>query len=284
MAEVQANPTALQPGNAAAAPQGNQQQSSVSSQPQIDHNEYNSLKTQVEQYKRAAEAGNGYKPFYETSRKHGLTDPKQLDELGSLYATINKHGLSAKQVTQMFASDLAEKSDDPGTVSKAEMERMFGERFSKFEADNIRKQAEAQHKAALDADCVAFGPTKIRAIKGLEDSDDDVAQLLADAAENRYWKSLKPYGDDSPLKGQFQPGGSQALESAFGGVKSAWDKHVAAKTLAIGKAARTSGQSTTPVGQSGGQGKPEAQTAGSGGNKRERLQAAADAVMAARKR
>lgn len=284
MPEIQANPTALQPGQAAAAPSGNPQQSTVLSQPQIDPNEYARYKADAEKYQREVDRVKGMLPLFQAAQQAGFKDPAIIGKYGEFHKKATENGLSPDQLMGIFTRQVAEQSDDPAGMSKAQIETMIGETVTKRQADFIRDQAEKQHNAGFAADHQGFVPAKLKAVKGFEDLDDSAAEFYAAAGEGLYYKGLKPYGEDHPLKGQYQPGGAEQLESVYGKLRAFRDSQRASQTLAIGAAARKGTPSNTPAGSNAGQGKPE--TNGSGGrpSRRERLEASAERVMAEKRR
>jgi len=235
-----------QPGNS--APQPTQRQDL--SQPQIDPNEF-------AKYKREAEQARGMRPYFETGNKYGLKTPDQLNEVGELYQTLQRQGIRPTQVAQMFGQQVAQQmtpGESPADLSKAEIERMIGEKLSKAEADMIRKAAQRDHDSTIDNEYNEFVPDKLKSVLG-ENANDALVELAKYAAIGKYSEVRNQYGEDHPLKGMFGPAGKEGMESIMSWLKDSATKLKASQSLALGAAARKT-SAPTPAGNGAGQGQP----------------------------
>lgn len=248
----QTTASAGQPGNTATQPgNGTAVSSQPLSQPQIDPNEF-------ARYKREAEQARGMRPYFEAGNKYGLKSPDQLNEVGELYKTLSERGIKPSQVASMFGAQVAQQTDSASEVasmSKADIERMIGERLTKAEADMIRKNAEREHESAINSEYDQFSPENVKTWLG-DGADDTLAELARYAAMGKYGEVRQTYGDDHPLKGMFGPAGKDGLGKIQSWLKESATKLRASQSLALGAAARKTA-SSTPAGNGSGQGQPK---------------------------
>jgi len=248
----QTTASAGQPGNTATQPgNGTPVSSQPLSQPQIDPNEF-------ARYKREAEQARGMRPYFEAGNKYGLKSPDQLNEVGELYKTLSERGIKPSQVASMFGTQVAQQTEsasDVANMSKADIERMIGERLTKAQADMIRSQAEKEHESSVTGEYEQFTNDNVKAWLG-EGTDDTLAELARYAAIGKYGEVRKAYGDDHPLKGMYGPAGKDGLGSIQSWLKESATKLRASQSLALGAAARKTATST-PAGNSSGQGQPK---------------------------
>jgi hypothetical protein len=249
----QTTQSAGQPGNTATQPgtSGTAASSQPLSQPQIDPNEY-------ARYKREAEQARGMRPYYEAGNKYGLKSADQLNEVGELYKTLSERGIRPSQVASMFGNQVAQQTDSASEVanmSKADIEKMIGERLTKAQADMIRAQAEKEHESSVSGEYDRFTTDTMKGWLG-EGADDTLAELARYAAIGKYGEVRKPYGDDHPLKGMYGPAGKDGLGEIEKWLKESATKLRASQSLALGAAARKT-VSSTPAGNGSGQGQPK---------------------------
>lgn len=248
----QTTASAGQPGNTATQPgNGTPVSSQPLSQPQIDPNDYARLKRIEQQY-------NGQKSYYDAGSKYGLKSPDQLNEVGELYKTLSERGIKPSQVASMFGAQVAQQTEsasDVANMSKADIERMIGERLTKAQADMIRSQAEKEHESSVTGEYERFTTDTMKSWIG-EGADDTLAELARYAAIGKYGEVRKAYGDDHPLKGMYGPAGKDGLGEIEKFVKESATKLRASQSLALGAAARKTATST-PAGNSSGQGQPK---------------------------
>lgn len=248
----QTTASAGQPGNTATQPgNGTAVSSQPLSQPQIDPNEF-------ARYKREAEQARGMRPYFEAGNKYGLKSPDQLNEVGELYKTLSERGIKPSQVASMFGTQVAQQTEsasDVANMSKADIERMIGERLTKAQADMIRAQAEKEHESSVTGEYERFTTDTMKTWIG-EGADDTLAELARYAAIGKYGEVRKAYGDDHPLKGMYGPAGKDGLGEIEKFVRESATKLRASQSLALGAAARKTATST-PAGNSSGQGQPK---------------------------
>lgn len=248
----QTTASAGQPGNTATQPgNGTAVSSQPLSQPQIDPNEF-------ARYKREAEQARGMRPYFEAGNKYGLKSPDQLNEVGELYKTLSERGIKPSQVASMFGAQVAQQTEsasDVANMSKADIERMIGERLTKAQADMIRAQAEKEHESSVTGEYERFTTDTMKTWIG-EGADDTLAELARYAAIGKYGEVRKAYGDDHPLKGMYGPAGKDGLGEIEKFVRESATKLRASQSLALGAAARKTATST-PAGNSSGQGQPK---------------------------
>lgn len=248
----QTTASAGQPGNTATQPgNGTAVSSQPLSQPQIDPNEF-------ARYKREAEQARGMRPYFEAGNKYGLKSPDQLNEVGELYKTLSERGIKPSQVASMFGTQVAQQTEsasDVANMSKADIERMIGERLTKAQADMIRAQAEKEHESSVTSEYERFTTDTMKTWIG-EGADDTLAELARYAAIGKYGEVRKAYGDDHPLKGMYGPAGKDGLGEIEKFVRESATKLRASQSLALGAAARKTATST-PAGNSSGQGQPK---------------------------
>jgi len=249
----QTTQSAGQPGNTATQPgtSGTAASSQPLSQPQIDPNEF-------ARYKREAEQARGMRPYYETGNKYGLKSADQLNEVGELYKTLSERGIKPSQVASMFGAQVAQQTEsasDVANMSKADIERMIGERLTKAQADMIRSQAEREHENSVSSEYEQFNNETVKSWLG-EGTDDTLAELARYAALGKYGEVRQAYGDDHPLKGMYGPAGKDGLGKIQSWLKESATKLRASQSLALGAAARKTGTST-PAGNGSGQGQPK---------------------------
>ena len=266
----QTTQSAGQPGNTATQPgnSGTAASSQPLSQPQIDPNEF-------ARYKREAEQARGMRPYYETGNKYGLKSADQLNEVGELYKTLSERGIKPSQVASMFGAQVAQQTDsasDVANMSKADIERMIGERLTKAEADMIRKNAEREHENSVSSEYEQFNNDNVKAWLG-EGTDDTLAELARYAALGKYGEVRQAYGDDHPLKGMYGPAGKDGLGKIQSWLKESATKLRASQSLALGAMARKT-TTSTPAGNGSGQGQPQNNTGRPGDFLSERRQAA----------
>ena len=248
----QTTASASQPGNTATQPgNGTAVSSQPLSQPQIDPNEYARLKRIEQQY-------NGQKSYYDTGSKYGLKSANELNEVGELYKTLSERGIKPSQVASMFGAQVAQQTEsasDVANMSKADIERMIGERLTKAQADMIRSQAEKEHESSVTGEYEQFTNDTMKGWLG-EGTDDTLAELARYAAIGKYSEVRQAYGDDHPLKGIYGPAGKDGLGTIQSWLKESATKLRASQSLALGAAARKTATST-PAGNSSGQGQPK---------------------------
>ena len=248
----QTTASASQPGNTATQPgNGTAVSSQPLSQPQIDPNDYARLKRIEQQY-------NGQKSYYDTGSKYGLKSANELNEVGELYKTLSERGIKPSQVASMFGAQVAQQTEsasDVANLSKADIERMIGERLTKAQADMIRSQAEKEHESSVTGEYEQFTNDTMKGWLG-EGTDDTLAELARYAAIGKYGEVRKAYGDDHPLKGMYGPAGKDGLGTIQSWLKESATKLRASQSLALGAAARKTATST-PAGNSSGQGQPK---------------------------
>ena len=248
----QTTASASQPGNTATQPgNGTAVSSQPLSQPQIDPNDYARLKRIEQQY-------NGQKSYYDTGSKYGLKSANELNEVGELYKTLSERGIKPSQVASMFGAQVAQQTEsasDVANMSKADIERMIGERLTKAQADMIRSQAEKEHESSVTGEYEQFTNDTMKGWLG-EGTDDTLAELARYAAIGKYGEVRKAYGDDHPLKGMYGPAGKDGLGTIQSWLKESATKLRASQSLALGAAARKTATST-PAGNSSGQGQPK---------------------------
>lgn len=255
MSEQVSTQAAGQLANATTQP-GQQVSQQALSQPQIDPNEF-------ARYKREAERARGMQGYYDAGKKYGIERPEQLDEIGTLHKTLKEQGISPSQVAQLFGKQIADVTSDPSSLSKADIEKIVGERLTKMEADMARKAAESQHSSLIEAEYEELSEAKIKAILG-DDAPAELIEMAKYAAIGRYGEQRSQYDESHPLKGMFGPAGRDGLGKITGWIKDTATKLKASQSLALGAAVRKTA-SSTPAGNVAGQGKPSNEPERSGG-------------------
>lgn len=222
--------------------------------------------------------------YYDTGKQYGIERPEQFKEIGELYKTLNTQGIKPSQLASVFAKDVANVAgEDAGTLTKAQIEEIIGERVSKAQADMIRREAERMHDSQIDQDYKELEEDKIKSVLG-EDAPAELIQLARYAAMGKMGEFRSAYDESHPLKGMFGPVGKDGIGKIQGWLKETTTKLKASQSLAIGAAARKTSAST-PAGNVAGQGQPSSSTGRPGGlPTREQLEEAAAKLRAQRGR
>lgn len=272
-----------------AAPQLGQQ--SQGSQPQFSAEEIAQLQRAANQYKGAA-------PLINNAMKYGLKSPQDFDTYGPLIQTLRQSGTDPRQLMAVFSGNAAQAVEETGKApenwTKADIERMVGEKVSKATADMIRQQAEKEHQAALDGELgeIESDETLDSLLGEYKESlgkDPKARELLKFAMAGYHaFKARGQYGDDHPLKGQYSPAGKDGMGKLKGwfsdALKATTTSFQASQAAQIGKGARAA--AGTPAANSNGvsQGAPKDERKPGQPPSRNQLEAAYEELKASRRR
>lgn len=223
----------------------------------------------TEDYQRLTRAEQQYKgalPLIQAATRFGFKSPKDIEEYGPVVQTLREKGINPQQFTAAFGSQVQEQAQEQGVspreLSHQDIEQMLGEKMSKFKADLIREQAQAEHDKAMasEYDELERDDFYSDALGDLKDSKEG-RELLRYAAIGRHLAGTerKEYSD-GPLKGKFGPAGRDGLGSIKNWLGSSFKGIVtglkAGQAAGIGAAARNGVAAGTVGGGSAGQGAP----------------------------
>jgi len=252
---------------------------------------------QISQLQRAADQYRGAAPLINNALKYGLKSPQDFDTYGPLIQTLRQSGTDPRQLMAVFSGNAAQVSEqigkEPADWTKADIERMVGERISKVEADLIRKQAEKEHQSALDAELGEIESDQtldelLGEHKGSLGTSAKARELLKFAMAGYHaYKGRGQYGDDHPLKGQYSPAGKDGMGKLKGWFSEALKETVtsfqASQAAQIGKGARAA--AGTPAANNGvSQGAPKDERKPGQPPTRAQLQAAYEELQASRRK
>lgn len=235
---------ALPNGNVApqlAPQQGSTGQPSAPATPSIDPAEF-------ARYKRSHEQYEGARPLIEAATKNGWKDPSDFAAWGGVRSLAEKRGFKADQLTSFLGdSPQTKEPGEPETFTKADVEKMIGEKMSAAQ----REAAIASGRSSMDADLAELSPEKVALALG-DDVPDEYKEFAADGVMAVYYKNCKAYPAGHPLAGgeYLSPGGKEAVAQAVNKAKATFAAIVASQEAKyagkIGKAA------TKPVSQTAG--------------------------------